>query len=110
VPEDENLVNPDPLQEFVGRVMLAETPFLPTGQLRVGHRRLNAVAESGFIEAGEHVQVIAIRERNLVVRITQEPLSLTTNSSTPSQSVEDSATKNYLDLPAEELGLDSLDN
>jgi len=110
LPEEENPVTPDPLQDYVGRVMLAETAFLPTGQLRVGHRRLNAVAESGFIEAGEHVQVIAIRERNLVVRVTQEPLTRMTNTSTPIQSDEDPVTKNYLELPADELGLDSLDN
>jgi membrane-bound ClpP family serine protease len=107
---DQTAAEVEPLHAYIGHVMLAETAFLPTGHLRVGHRRLNAVAESGIIEAGEHVQIVALRERNLVVRVTQEPLSRLSTTVTPGQSAEDPTIKNYLDLPADELGLESLDN
>ena len=115
LPESSNLpqvVGDHRLGELVGQVFLIEAAFLPTGQLRVGHQRLNALAESGFIEAGAHVKVIAVRERNLIVRQTAEPV--TARETTPGQSaaMEDNepAGGNLLDRPAEELGLDSLDN
>ena len=108
-------VEADPLQELVGCVLLAETAFLPTGQLRVGHRRFNAMAESGFIEAGSHVRVLSVHERNLIVRATDEPLTVraaapheTASRELDSQNSEDGAS--LLDRPAEELGLDSLEN
>ena len=82
----------------------------------VGHRRFNAVAESGIVEAGERVKVIAVRERNLVVRVTDEPLSVTLNLSPAptvktdsSDSQEQKSNQNLLELSAEELGLDSID-
>ena len=106
----------DPLQELVGCVLLAETAFLPTGQLRVGHRRFNAMAESGFIEAGSHVRVLSVHERSLVVRATDEPLTVraaappheSASRELDSEKIEDGAS--LLDRPAEELGLDSLEN
>ena len=109
-------VEADPLQELVGCVLLAETAFLPTGQLRVGHRRFNAMAESSFIEAGSHVRVLSVHERNLVVRATDEPLTVRAVAPTheaasrelDSESIEDGAS--LLDRPAEEFGLDSLDD
>ncbi len=106
----------EPLQELVGCVLLAETAFLPTGQLRVGHRRFNAVAESSFIEAGSHVRVLAVRERNLVVRVTDEPLTVQASAATretaphgpAGESSDEEAS--LLDRSAEELGLDSLED
>lgn len=102
----------DSLGNLVGRVMRAETTFLPTGQLRIGHRRFNALAESGFIEAGSHVKVIAVRERNLIVRVTTEPLTHTSPRPAGHEAAEDAAAEqsSLLERPAEELGLDSLDN
>lgn len=104
-------VTQDPLLPLIGHVLLAETPLLPTGQLRLGHHRLNAVAESGFIEAGQRVKIMAVRERNLVVRLTDEPLT-STSGAAESVAAADSELppEKYLELPAEQLGLDSLDN
>lgn len=106
----------EPLQELVGCVLLAETAFLPTGQLRVGHRRFNAMAESGFIEAGSHVRVLSVHERNLIVRATDEPLTVraaappreSASRELDGEKIEDGSS--LLDRPAEELGLDSLEN
>lgn len=115
------------LQELVGHVMLAEAAFLPSGQVRVGYRRFNALAESGFIEAGSHVRVLAVHERNLIVRATEDPLTdlttlltLTTataqqTSASDGQGLAGQDDDSYyggslLDRPAEELGLDSLES
>ncbi len=106
----------EPLQELVGCVLLAETAFLPTGQLRIGHRRFNAVAESSFIEAGSHVRVLSVRERNLVVRATDEPLTVRAAPTTHEAALREPADESshdgtsLLNRPAEELGLDSLEN
>ncbi len=106
-------VNADePLVELIGKVFKNDIPLLPTGQLRVGHRRLNAEAESGFIEAGVHVKIVGVRERNLIVRLTTEPLTVVDSSPGPALAKEDNGSTgdSLLDRPAEELGLDSLDN
>ena len=110
------------LQALVGHVLLAEGAFLPSGQLRVGYRRLNALAESGFIDAGSHVRVLAVRQRNLIVRATDDPLTDLTavfgRAELRPRSVADGLEPtgqedqgaNLLDRPAEELGLDSLES
>lgn len=113
------------LHALVGHVLLAEAPFLPSGQLRVGYRRFNALAESGYIEAGSHVRVMAVRERNLIVRATDEPLTdlvsiaglaavwPSSTADVQKRAEEDSdgpSGGSLLDRPAEELGLDSLEN
>ena len=116
-PRDKEQANPpDLLQSAIGSVFLAEHALLPTGHLRIGHRRFNAVAESGIVEAGERVKVVAVRERNLIVRVTDEPLSVTINLSPnptvkadASASDEQKSNQNLLELSAEELGLDSID-
>lgn len=96
------------LSSFLGKVLLAETALMPMGQLRVGYRRFSALAESGFIEAGGHVEVIAIRERTLIVRPTSKPLS----GQSPQTSIDapQQPSEKLLEQSAEELGLDSLDD
>ncbi len=111
------------LQALLGRVLLSETGLMPMGQIRVGHRRYDAVAESGFIEAGERIKVLLVRERLLVVRATTEPLSpletvVTAEGRVLRGQILDSESRatmgpvdeaSLLDRPAEELGLDSLE-
>ncbi len=103
------------LQDLLGKVVVAEYPLMPAGQLIIDHTHVNALADSGYIEAGERVEVIAVRERNLIVRITTKPLSqlfdtrlLPRNRETRDEPV-DSKNASLLDVPAEELGLNSLD-
>lgn len=106
-------VNADePLLELIGKVFKTDTVLLPTGQLRVGYRRLNAMAESGFIEAGVPVKIVGVLERNLIVRMTTEPLTQAESSPGQAPTKEDSGPTgdSLLDRPAEELGLDSLDD
>ena len=105
--------DPAGLEVWLGKVLKADADLMPAGQLKIGYRRMNAVAESGFVEAGQAVKVVAIRERSLVVRVTSEPLTPLVPESRPGaqapQGAEQLAEPNLLDVPAEELGLDSID-
>ena len=96
-----------PLEEFVGLVLVADSPLMPSGHVKIGHRRMNAIAESGLIEVGQRVKVIGVRERNLLVRATEE--APTTATPKPSTAPDEQTQGNLLDQPADELGLDSLD-
>ncbi len=107
-------------QEFIGSVVVCDSPLLPAGQIRVGGRAYNAVAESGVIETGQVVEVVDIKERNLVVRVTdkepdQQGASSASSSATEAEgptadNARTPAAGNLLDRPANELGLDSLDS
>lgn len=96
----------DPLHALVGELAVTQSALMPTGHVRLNHRNYNAVAEQGLIEAGQTVEILAVRERNLVVAVTtRKP------NAAPVQVPEPEPTATgLLDLPAEELGLDSLDN
>ncbi len=100
-----------PLGAHVGQVLVAEYPIMPTGQLRIGHRRYNAVVEGGIVEAGQRIKIVAVRERNLVVRLSNEPLTkpLGMPTSTAADTSAPPQDENLLDLPADELGLDSIE-
>ena len=105
------------LKALVGLVVLNRWPLLPTGQIQIDHKRFNAQSfDSKPIEAGRRVKVLDIRERMLVVAETNQPLSNTNqrNSTRPSGAqaeslVAEPSPQSLLDLPAEELGLDRLD-
>ncbi len=100
------------LESWVGSVLRADSALMPAGQIKIGHRRLNAVAESGFIEAGQAVKVLGIRERSLLVRPTSEPLTpIETVPGKPTTAPAETEPEpvNLLDLPADQLGLDSID-
>lgn len=55
-------------EKLVGQVGIAETLMRPAGAIRVAGRRIPAMAESGVIEKGAQVKVVAAGEQNLVVR------------------------------------------
>lgn len=114
------------LENWVGFVFLADAPLLPAGQIKVGHRHLNAIAEHGIIEVGQAVKVIAVRERNLIVRATREPITVLPEVTRPGQSTDTPPDDispsdaprpldqrmtdiSLLDRPAEDFGLESLD-
>lgn len=100
---------PDLLNSMIGSVLHAEYSLMPSGQISIGHRRFNAVAESGLIEAGQNVEVIGVKERNLVVRATQAPLSMRDDERRSPPSPPEMAPESLLDVPAEQFGLDSID-
>lgn len=99
----------DERENLVGTVVVAESPLMPTGQIRVRHRRFNAQAEDGIIEEGQTIEVIAIKERNLIVRLSSKSLTeLPPAESIPAH--EPKTPEDLLDLPANELGIDSLED
>ena len=100
------------LNELVGLVVDSEYPLMPGGQLTILRKPFNAIAEAGYIEAGQRVEVVAVRQRNLIVRLTDRPLTPVikrdplVNILVPT--IANITTENLLDVPADQLGLDSL--
>ncbi|MCA9190896.1 MAG: NfeD family protein [Planctomycetales bacterium] len=101
------------LLALIGRVVTTDHALMPGGQIRTGARRYNAMAEAGFIESGQHVEVIAVRERLLVVRGTSKPITEISKSppqllpkNTASTAETKATPENLLELSASELGLD----
>lgn len=56
------------LELLVGKIGKAETLLRPSGAVRVEGRRVSAVAESGIIEMGTDVKIIAARGTDVIVR------------------------------------------
>lgn len=115
------------LDRFVGCVIEAEYPMIPSGQIRIEGTLYNATSKSGVIESGDRVEILEIRDRNLVVEKTQKPSTTSTNRTAVTDTgaaseghpekaskgepgdLAENAESNFLDLPAEDLGLDSID-
>lgn len=57
------------LAALVGSRGLAETSLRPVGTVRIEGRRIDALAESGIIDAGSPVEVVAAYDNQLKVRI-----------------------------------------
>ena len=58
--------NPD----MVGRLGMAHSVLRPSGMAIIDGKRLDVVAESGMIERGSPIQVVAVQDNRLVVRKT----------------------------------------
>lgn len=54
--------------ELIGREGVAHTVLRPTGVAMVDGKRLDVVAESGMIERGSQIKVVAVEENRLLVR------------------------------------------
>lgn len=103
------------LAELVGNVVVSEYPLMPSGQITIHHRPYNAIAEAGYIDAGWRVEVVGVRQRDLIVRVTDKPLTPVRTrdqiDDSAKQAVREFANNaNLLDVPANELGLDSLED
>ncbi|MEM7561153.1 MAG: NfeD family protein, partial [Planctomycetota bacterium] len=115
-------------EQLIGQIVETDSPLIPAGQIRILGKSRNAVARSGVIEAGQNVEIVGVKDFNLVVAVTTLPVTLSSRS--PIVTPADDAPKaesgkeaeaksseaetileagNLLDLPAEELGLDDLD-
>jgi membrane-bound ClpP family serine protease len=103
------------LAELIGYVIVSEYPLMPSGQITIDHRPYNALAEAGYIDAGQRIEVVSFRQRDLIVRITDKPLTPIRPrdqiDGIGKQPVTETAGyQNLLDVPANELGLDSLED
>ncbi len=100
--------------ELLGIVVEAEFPLRPSGEIRIGDKRFNVIARSGVVDAGERVEVVGFRDRNLLVSRTDRPISPNAKQDSDGtaetgSSGDEASQGNLLDLPADELGLDSID-
>jgi membrane-bound ClpP family serine protease len=57
------------LRELLGAVALVKTPLHPVGICDFSGRRLECVAESGYVETGKSVEVICVQGTQLTVRV-----------------------------------------
>ena len=62
-------------QRLVGMTGVAETLMRPAGAIRVAGDRVQAMAESGIIEKGAQVKVVAAGDQNIIVRLVDSPSS-----------------------------------
>jgi membrane-bound ClpP family serine protease len=92
----------------VGEVIKLDAPLLPSGAIRLNNQIYNLVAQSGAIEAQTHVEVIEQRGREFVVKPTDAPLT-SSRVPRPAERGALSEPEGLLDLAAEDLGLDSID-
>ena len=60
------------LKELLGAVGVVLTPLRPVGMCDFSGRRIECVAESGYIEKDKKVEVIRVEETQLTVRIVEE--------------------------------------
>ncbi len=60
------------LKEMVGAEGVVVTPLRPVGMCEFAGRRLECVAESGYVEKEKRVKVIHVEETQLTVRVLEE--------------------------------------
>jgi membrane-bound serine protease (ClpP class) len=54
--------------DWIGREGVAQTVLRPAGVAMIDGKRLDAVAESGMIESGSPIKIVAVHENRLVVK------------------------------------------
>ncbi len=60
------------LEELLGAVGVVLTPLRPVGMCDFSGRRVESVAESGYVDKGKKVKVINVESTQLTVRIVEE--------------------------------------
>jgi membrane-bound ClpP family serine protease len=101
----------DELRNLIGFVVVNRWPLAPTGQIQIGRRRYNAMSSDGsLIDIQLRVKVIDVHERMLVVCQTSEPLSDPNSTSIKPGTNSQIETVDPLQIPAENLGIESLDD
>ena len=90
----------DPRRQLVGRVGTAKSKMLPSGSISIDGRLFDAVSQGQAIDTGQAVVVVEVRGNRVIVR--------------PADGTEaqqrDDYPRDVLSTPAEELGLDSLED
>lgn len=91
------------LLSLVGRQGVAKTKLLPSGAVRIEGRTYDALSEGTAIDQGQPVRVKAVRANRIVVAAVR-----TGSPDPPAMAVEPDVPSDPLDQPAEDLGLESL--
>jgi membrane-bound serine protease (ClpP class) len=58
----------EPAAALVGQRGTAHTILRPSGTALIGDKRLDVIAESGIIERGSAIEVVAVRGANIIVK------------------------------------------
>ena len=60
------------LKKMVGSRGVVLTPLRPVGMCDLGGKRIECVAESGYIEKGKQIEVIKVQSTQLTVRLIEQ--------------------------------------
>ena len=60
--------------ELLGKVGKTITPLRPAGTMLFGSERIDVVSEGGYVDAGEHVEIIKVEGSRIVVRPTEKEM------------------------------------
>jgi len=58
----------EPAKDWIGREGVAQTVLRPAGMALIDGKRLDVEAESGMIEGGSPIKIVAVQKNRLVVR------------------------------------------
>ena len=58
----------DERKQLIGRRGVARTPMLPSGQVLIDGEKFDAVSQGAVIEAGDRIEVVAVRTFKIIVR------------------------------------------
>lgn len=96
-PSSEDVQLDDQRHELVGRIGIARTKMLPSGDVEIDGQMLDAVSKGQAIEPGEYVKVVEVQGNRLMIRRAGE-----------SERPANPNPGDLLNRPADELGLDGL--
>ncbi len=51
-----------------GDVGLALTPFRPSGKIKIGHKKIDAITQGDFIEPGTSIRVLLVEQNHVIVQ------------------------------------------
>jgi len=71
-PKGDAVPDTDKLKELIGAEGVVVTTLRPVGMCDFSGRRVECVAESGFVEKGEKIKVIKVASTQVTVRIIEE--------------------------------------
>ena len=98
---DEHEIRPhDPRRALVGHLGIAKSKMLPSGSVEIDGRLIDAVSQGSAIDPGQAIVVVEVRGNRVVVRAADDD----------EIKQQSGFAENLLDTPAEELGIDTLED
>jgi membrane-bound ClpP family serine protease len=85
--------------DLVGKTGAAKSKMLPSGQIVIDGEKYDAVSDGFAIEAGDHIQVVAVKQNRIYVQPTSDSSTDSAEQATSSD--------NPLDQPIGDFGLES---
>ncbi len=66
--EDSHADSDEILGVSPGEVGVAQTPFRPSGKIKIGNRKIDAIAQGEFIPPGATIRVVAVEQNRVIVK------------------------------------------